>query len=197
VGCYSTESCHISATLTSGSTVLARTGTQYYAARTGGLLYFRLSPTARSMLSAGGNRLVAEVATHDSSGAAAAYKQVTLVGFSSSGAGPSRSYDAPDALQFRSGTAFVSSSGLGGQLVECVADVACPVKTTVSTGNATIATTGTEYISPHQLGYIYFTLSSAGQAMLAHAAGNQLPARLVVTGAGAKASATVALVGFK
>jgi hypothetical protein len=197
VGCYSATACHISATLRSGSTVLARTGSQYYAPRTGGLLYFRLSPSARAMLaSSSANRLVAQATTRDSSGAAAASRQVTLIGFSTNGSGPKYSAAAPATLQFRSGTAFVATNGIGAQLVECLADTPCQVKATVAAGGATIAATGTEYISAHQLGYIYFTLSRAGQAALSRASGNQLPVKVSVNGAGSSASATVALVGF-
>ena len=197
VGCFSTKACHISAELTSGNTVLAKTGSQYYTPDSGGLLYFRLSPSAHAALAASGsNRMSAQVAIRDSSGAASAYKTVNLIGFTSTGAGPHRSFAQGSVLRFRSGTEFVAPNGTGAALVACVSDTPCQVKTSLSAGRAMIASTGNEYIGANQLGYVYFTLSAAGQNALDHAAGNQLGATMTLSGAGSNATGRVALVRF-
>ena len=70
------------------------------------------------------------------------------------------------------------------------------MKASVSAGGATVASTGYEYIGANQLGYVYFTLSAAGQSALDHAAGNQLGATMSLSGVGSTATASVALVGF-
>ena len=198
VGCFSTKACHLSAELTSGNTVLAKTGSQYYTPDTGGLLYFRLSPSAHAMLAASSsNRITAQVTLRDSSGAAAAYKAMTLVGFTSTGSGPKRSYDQGSELRFRSGTDFVSPTGTGAALIACVSDTPCRVKTSVSAGGAMVASTGYEYVGANQLGYVYFNLTASGQSALDHAAGNQLGVTMTLSGAGTTATGRVALVRFR
>jgi hypothetical protein len=77
-----------------------------------------------------------------------------------------------------------------------VSDTPCRVKTSVSAGGATIASTGNEYIGANQLGYVYFTLNGAGQSALDHASGNQLGATITLSGAGSTATGSVALVRF-
>jgi arylsulfotransferase ASST len=197
VGCYSTRPCHLSATVTSGSTVLARTGSQYYAPNTGGLLFFRLSPGARTMLAhSAGNRLNVDVSVHDSSGAAGSSTPITLIGFAARGAGPPRSSHPTSAISFVSGTAFVSAKGVGAELVQCHSQTPCRVQMTVSS-NAPIAHTGSEYVGANQVGYVYFTLNAAGRSDLARAGGNQFGVGLSVTGDGPAATAVVALTSFR
>lgn len=197
VGCYATHPCRLSATVTEGRTVLAHSGHQYFAAETGGVLYLRLSPRARRLLTHNrSHRLAAEVTVQDSSGARSATGQLDLTSFSTSGAGPRRSYDQGAQLRFVSGTAFVSSTGVGGLLAECQSVSPCHVQTTVSAQGRTIATTGGEYIGANQLAYVYFSLSASGRALLAHAPGNQLPVRVTLAGTGLAASGQLALVGL-
>jgi hypothetical protein len=197
VGCYSTRPCRLSATVTEGRSVLAHTGRQYFAAETGGVLYFRLSPATRTLLAhARSHRLAAEVSVQDSSGARSATGPLDLTPFSTRGAGPHRSYDQTSQLRFVSGTDFVSSTGVGALLVECQSISPCHVQTTVSAQGSTIATTGDEYIGANQLAGVYFSLSARGRALLARASGNQLPVRVTMTGTGLAASAQLALVGL-
>jgi hypothetical protein len=59
-----------------------------------------------------------------------------------------------------------------------------------------IAKTGSELIGGRGVGYLIFTLSSAGRSMLAHAPGNQLAASVKLTDGGASVTGQVALVHF-
>jgi hypothetical protein len=198
VGCYSTAACHLSATVREGRSVVALSGRQYFAPGTGGALYFRLSPSARRALARSrSRRLGVQVGVQDSAGARPASGSLELIPFSTSGAGPPRTYHQTPQLRFVSGTDFVSPAGVGALLVECLSTTPCHLRGTVSAQGAAVASTGGEYIGANQLGYVYFILSSSGRTLLAHAAGNQLPVQVTLTGAGSTASAELTLVAFR
>jgi hypothetical protein len=59
-----------------------------------------------------------------------------------------------------------------------------------------IARTGPEFLGSNQLGYLIFSLTRQGRAMLARAPGNQLGATPTLTNGAATATASIALVGF-
>jgi len=67
----------------------------------------------------------------------------------------------------------------------------------VSVGGTTVAKTGTELLGGREVGYLIFTLTSAGRSMLAHAHGNQLGAQVTISDGGATAHGSVSLVGFR
>jgi hypothetical protein len=86
---------------------------------------------------------------------------------------------------------------VGGILAECLASSPCHTKTTLSVGRTAIAATGSELLGPHGIGYLIFTLNSAGRTLLAHARGNQLGAAVTISDGGATARGQVALVRFR
>jgi hypothetical protein len=92
---------------------------------------------------------------------------------------------------------FVSNGWVGGILSGCLSIGPCHVATTMSVGRAVIARTGSEFLGAGELGYLMFTLTPAGHAMLAHASGNQLAAHLVIKAGNETASAGIALVQFR
>jgi hypothetical protein len=118
------------------------------------------------------------------------------VPFYTRGDGPHRSLTNSSMLKIIGVTHFVSSGRVGGILAGCANGAPCHVTATVSAGSTVIGRTGSEFLGANELGYLYFTLTSAGHAMLAHAPGNQLGARLTLTAGSATASADVALVSF-
>jgi Arylsulfotransferase (ASST) len=195
--CFADHPCSITTTITAGRTVIASTGKESIGAGDGTLLYFTLTPTGRTLLAhARGRRLGVGVTIHDASGASAG-ANMTLVPFGTSGAGPRRVASNAATLKFVGLTDFVSSaSGVGGILAACVTTAPCHVSTRITSGSTTIATTGSEFIGAGELGYLSFTLTSAGRSMLAHAAGNQLPAHVTLTSGSTNASADLALVQF-
>lgn len=60
-----------------------------------------------------------------------------------------------------------------------------------------IAHTGTEFVGADECGWLFYTLTSAGKAMLARAHGNQLPAQITVTNKRQTATEQLALVRFR
>jgi hypothetical protein len=197
VSCFAGHSCSVTTTVTAGRTVIASTGRENIGAGRGTLLYFTLNSVGRGLLAhASGHRLAVTMTARDASGTSASVG-MSLVPFSTSGSGPTRAASQASSLQFVGLTDFVSSaSGVGGILAGCFTTAPCHVTTTIASGNTTIAKTGSEFIGAGELGYLSFTLTSAGRSMLAHAPGNQLPAHVTITSGSTTATADLALAGF-
>jgi hypothetical protein len=195
VACFKPTPCHVIITVRQGRAVLARSGKENVGAGQNGIVYFRLSPSARRSLSRK-HRLGVSVGLQDVAGPSAT-TSMTLVAYSASGSGPHRSVANAKTLAIVGESDFVSSTGFGGILAECAGSTPCHVKTTVTVGRTTIATTGSEFIGAKELGYVSFQLSGPGKSMIAHARGHQLGARVTIAGGGATASADVALIPFR
>jgi hypothetical protein len=195
--CINAKTCHIAVTLTVGRTVIARTGPEQVPAQGGGLIYFTLTGAGRSMLAhARGHRLLVHMTGQDVSKLSFS-RYITLVPFSTSGSSPARTASQSSSLRLLGLTDFVSANGVGGILAECLASTPCHTKTTVSVGNTVIASTGSELLGARGIGYLIFTLTSAGRSMLEHARGNQLGATVTISDGGATARGSVALVRFR
>ncbi len=196
VNCFAAKPCKIVITVTRGRTVLARSASQNLGANASGILYFRLSGAGQSILAhTRANRLPVSVSARDSIGFQSTVT-MNLVAFSSSGPGPQRDASQAGGLRLLGQTDFVRSDNrVGGILVACDSSTACLATTTITVGNAVIARTGQEYEGPRQAGYLIFSLSAAGQSMLAHARGHQLGAHIEITGS-FSASGDIALIPF-
>jgi hypothetical protein len=196
--CVNSKTCHIAVTMTVGRTVVARTGTEQIPAQGGGLLYFTLNGAGRSLLAhARRHRLLVNMSGQDVSKLSFG-RYITLVPFSTSGAGPARSASQASSLQILGLTDFVSSvGGVGGILAQCLSSSPCHTRTSVSVGTTVIASTGSEFLGPRSVGYLIFTLNSAGRSLLAHARGNQLGSAVTISDGGATARGQVALVRFR
>ena len=192
--CLNGSTCHIAVTMTVGRTVIARTSREQIPARSGGIVHFSLTAAGRSMLArAPGHRLLVHMTGQDVSKLAFS-RFITLVRFSTSGAGPARSGSQSPTLQLVGLTDFLSSGGVGGILAECLAQVPCHVRTTVSVGRTVIATTGPELLGSRNVGYLIFSVTGAGRSMLQHARGNQLGATVTISDGTAAAHGQIALV---
>jgi hypothetical protein len=195
--CDNSSTCHISMTITSGRTVVAQTGAEQIPAQAGGIIYFSLTGAGRSMLAhARGNRILVRLTGKDASGLSL-NRLITLVQFSTHGAAPARTASQSPSLQLVGLTDFVSSNGVGGILAQCLATTPCHTKTTVAVGKTVIATTGSELLGARGVGYLIFSLTSAGRSMLAHASGNQLGATVTISDGSATAQGDIALVRFR
>jgi hypothetical protein len=195
--CFNSSTCHISVTITAGRTVIAHTGTEQVPAQGGGLIYFTLTGTGRSLLAhARGHRLLVHMTGQDVSKLSFS-RFITLVPFSTSGAAPARTASQSPSLQLLGLTDFVSPGGVGGILAECLASTPCHTKTTVSVGKTVIASTGSELLGARSVGYLIFSLTSAGRSMLAHARGNQLGTSVTISDGSSTARGQVALVRFR
>jgi hypothetical protein len=94
-------------------------------------------------------------------------------------------------------TVFSPARGLGGLPAGCFTGTSCHITTTMSTGRTVIATTGREFIPASGGGLLYFKLSPAGRAILAHAPGRRIPVKVTVHEAsGTTATSTLKLVQF-
>ncbi|HWF73635.1 MAG TPA: arylsulfotransferase family protein [Solirubrobacteraceae bacterium] len=195
--CFANRACSIVTTVTSGRTVLARSGRETIPANASGLLYFRLSPGARAALAhSRTGRLSASVTAENATGFRSTVP-LTLVGFGTRGAGPHRSASAAGALRLLGATDFVRSDiGVGGILAACSSPNPCTEQMTIAAGSTVIATTGSESLGGNQAGYLAFTLTAAGRSLLARAGGNQLAAHVTIAGS-SSVSGDVALVGFR
>lgn len=197
VGCFTSSACKLVTTLRSGRTVLASAGKEGLGAGKSGVVYFRLSPTARRMLaSARGRRLNVTATVQDVRGPSVT-AHLTLVPFSTSGSGPHRSLSQAKSFGFAGTSVFVSQAGFGGIPANCLTDTSCQVRATVTVGRTTIARTGPEFIGAHEFGYVNIQLTSQGKSMLAHATGHQLGAHVTITGGGQTSSADIALIPFR
>ncbi len=195
--CDNGRTCHISLTVTAGRTVIARTGSEQIPANGGGIVYFTLNGAGRSMLAhARGHRLLVRL-SGSASKTLTLNRYITLVPFSTAGGSPAHGDSQSQTLRFVGLTDFVSSNGVGGILAECLASTPCHTKTTVSVGNTVIATTGSELLGARDIGYLIFSLTSAGRTMLAHAHGNQLGTAVTISDGGATAHGQISLVGFR
>ncbi len=195
--CFNSSTCHIGVTITAGRTVIAHTGTEQIPAQGGGLIYFTLTGKGRSLLAhARNHRLLVHMTGQDVSKLSFS-RYITLVPFSTSGAAPARSAGQSPSLQILGLTDFVSANGVGGILAECLASTPCHTKTTVSVGKTVVASTGSELLGARSVGYLIFTLTSAGRSMLEHTRGNQLGAAVTISDGPSTAHGQIALVGFR
>jgi Arylsulfotransferase (ASST) len=195
--CANSKTCHIAVTITAGGSVIARTGPEQVPAQGGGLIYFTLTGAGRSMLAhARGHRLLVNTTGQDVSKLTFS-RYITLVPFSTSGSAPARSAGPASSLRLLGLTDFVSTNGVGGILAECLANTPCHTKTTLTVGSTVIGSTGSELLGPRGIGYLIFTLTSAGRSLLEHARGNQLGAGVTISDGGATARGQVVLVRFR
>jgi len=195
VGCFNPTPCHVSTTISAGRSTLASTGPEHVPVG-GGIVYFTLSPAARTKLAAARHRrLAVTITVRDVSGAAAT-RQLNLIPFTTSGRSPRRSVTQSPALQVIGTTDFVSNGWTGGILAACFAATPCNVTTTIVSGGTTIAHTAQEFLGVNELGYLILALTPAGHELLAHAGGNQLSAVLRIRTGSATATARIALASF-
>ena len=192
-GCFTGAACHLALTISAGRRALVQTGRERLTT-SAGLVYFQMSSTARAMLArARGHRLSVTVRARDVSDASAS-SSMKLVPFVTSGAGPRRSATAARTpLRVIGSRAFVFRNGSGGILAGCAGAAPCPIKTKITAHGKTIASTGSEKAGANEARYLSFKLTGAGRAMLAHAKGNQLGARVTLSAGSAVARASIAL----
>jgi Arylsulfotransferase (ASST) len=197
VGCFTRQACHLSLRISSGKSLLAQSA-RPLPRGTGALMSFRLSAAGRRALNhASNHRLQVAVTLRDSSGASAT-RALTLIPYSVSGSGPSRSTSQSPTIQLAQTTGFVSSrTGVGQIMAACYAAAPCQVNATVSANGVQIASMGPERLGVNELGELYFKLTDAGRAMLGQASGNQLPAQITITDGSDTATGQIALVGYR
>jgi hypothetical protein len=198
VDCFTVRasSCALQATISAGGQVLASSPHEHFASGRGDLLHFTLSPAGRHQLMESGTRgLPVEVRLRSASGGLATV-HLTLLSFSTSGPGPTRSVTQSPKLQIVGTTDFASGSGQGAILAACDAPAPCPIRTSVAVAGAPVSTTKLQTLGAGELGYLTFQLNSGGRAMLRHASGNQLGVQIRLSSGQQAATGQVALVRY-
>jgi Rv2525c-like, glycoside hydrolase-like domain len=195
-GCYLTTTCHVATTVAVGRVTIARTGTEAIPADGTGILFFKLTPSGRSLLAhAAGARLPVLITARDTSGRTASANLV-LIPFSTTGSDPSRSAGSSSVVRTIGLTDFVFARGAGGILAGCSTVSACKIALTLSAGGTTIASTGSELMGGREADYLFFSLTSRGRQLLSRAPGNQLGASLQLRSGTTVAGARIVLVQF-
>ncbi len=194
-GCFTGATCHVALTVKAGRRVLATTGRERLGT-TAGLVYFKLTSAARSMLSvARGHRLPVTVIARDASNTSAT-ATMNLIPFETSGRGPRRLRASRSTLRLLGSRDFVYRRAVGGILASCSGPAPCSAKTKITAGARTIATTGSELIGANEAGYLSFKLRPAGRSLLAGSLGNQLRVHVALTAAGTTTHAAIVLTSF-
>jgi hypothetical protein len=195
VGCFAPKPCRIVATVSNGTTVLARSGAQSIGANQTGLVYYQLSGGARSAL-AKAHHMSVTTSVLDQVSHTTATVPDTLIAYSTSGSGPTRASSPVGPLSLLGRTDFVASGGSGGVLTSCSAATQCRAAMQLSSGGTVIASTGAETEGPRSAGYFSFQLNAAGEQMLAKAPGHQLGVSVAFGGSGIASTGTIALVPY-
>ncbi len=193
--CFTGQMCQVTLALRAGRALVASTGTESLGPN-GGLLRFRLSSRGRALLArARGNRLPVQATVRASSGVAATLK-VNVIAVSTSGRGPVRRTAQSSTVKLVNAVDYVSYHGAGGILAACHNAPMCQIRTTIKVGRLTVAHTGPEYLGANELGYLIFSLTSRGRALLRNARGNQLGAQLTLTSPAGSVTTPIVLVTF-
>jgi hypothetical protein len=195
VGCVGVSSCAVTTTISSGRTTFATTKREFIPAG-GGLAYFKLTSAAQSALAKAHNhQLAVNVKVRVASGPSATRKLI-LSSFTTSNPSPARSAGQSSQQKLIGTTEFVSHGWVGGVLAECVGTTPCQATTTLVAGRTTVARTKAQTLGAGELGYLSFTLTSAGHKLLAKTKSNQLGVTAtILTPAPAGSSTTTSPTG--
>ncbi|HEX3691025.1 MAG TPA: DUF1906 domain-containing protein [Solirubrobacteraceae bacterium] len=180
VGCVAISACAVTTTVSSGRTTFATTNREFIPAG-GGLAYFKLTSAAQKALAnAHRHQLSVRVKVRSTSGTSTTRK-LMLSSFTTSNPGPARSAGQSSQLKLIGTMEFVSHGWVGGILAECIAATPCQATTTLTAGRTTVSRTKPQTLGAGELGYLSFTLTSAGHKLLAKAKSNQLGVTATVT----------------
>lgn len=213
VGCYVQGGCTVQTTISSGNTLIGKTGADPVAGGSGGIEYFNPTAAGRKLLaSAPGRRLAVKVTSTDTSqpqstggagtqtGTSATAPQISatlnLVPYATSGTAPAKTLSDAQSLRILSATAFAYRDSVGGLLVDCLATTPCQTSVALWHGHTALAQTGAQYLGPGELGYLSFKLTSAGHSLLASSKGNQIGSHVYISDGSGSAGGVIALVGY-
>lgn len=198
VGCYLTNGCHLTATLSAGRAVVATTPVQAFRPGGSGLLFYRLTPRGRVLIAAARSlRLPVRVTVKDASGTFTT-ASLRLIPFSTSGPGPARELIPSPVVSVAGSTDYVWGGWSGGILVRCGAVYACAGATgTLNSGHTVIGSLDYGVIGGGELGYLFYSVTPAGHQLLIRAPGNQLRATLALHLGNSVARAWLVLAQFR
>jgi hypothetical protein len=180
VGCVGMSSCAVTATISSGRTTFATTKPEFIPPG-GGLAYFKLSSAARKALAKARNRQMAVNVKVRSASGPSTTRKLTLSLFTTGNPGPARSAGESSQLKLVGTTEFVSHGWSGGVLAECIGATPCVATTTLMAGRTVVAKAKPQTLGAGELGYLSFSMTSAGHRLLTRTKSNQLGVTATVT----------------
>ncbi|HEX3978371.1 MAG TPA: DUF1906 domain-containing protein [Solirubrobacteraceae bacterium] len=173
VGCVAVSPCAVTTTISSGRRTFATTKREFIPPG-GGLAYFALSSAAQKALAKAHNHQMAVNVKVRSASGPSATRKLILSSFTTANPSPARSAGQSSQLKLIGTTEFVSHGWVGGILAECTGTTPCLATTTLVAGRTTIARSKPQTLGAGELGYLSFTLTSAGHKLLAKNKSNQL-----------------------
>jgi hypothetical protein len=197
VACYVPSGCAVTTTVRAGRTVLAKSSPETVSSGAGRLAFFNLSGSGRKRLSTAPGRRLAVTITVSGSGFPTTSANLELVPFTTTGRGPKRSVTASPSLQLIGSTVFAYRGRSAALFAGCLATLPCPVAATIRSGRTLIAQSSTETLGVDAFGYIGFTLTPQGRALLLNSKTNQLGARLELTDGTATTTGQITLVSYR
>jgi Arylsulfotransferase (ASST) len=106
------------------------------------------------------------------------YFAVQALGSANQVLGTSGVSSVPPHIGIAGRSAFVSATGVGGLPAVCINNRTCHIALTITAGRTVVARTGREQVPAGGGGILFFSLTSAGRSLLAHARGHRLLVRL-------------------
>jgi len=183
VGCYGVSPCILKTTLYVGRTTLSTTGPEHLTT-SDGLAYFQLTAKSKAMLlKATHQQMAVKVKIADAAGSSVT-RALTLASFATSDPNPPRSIGPSSPVRLVGATDFVSHGWFGGILVSCSTGASCPTAGKIVSAGRVIARTNATTVGSGELAYLFFSMTTAGHKLLAHATGNQLGATVTLTSTG-------------
>jgi hypothetical protein len=180
VGCVGMSSCAVTTTISSGRTTFATTKREFIP-RGGGLAYFKLSSAAQKALAKAHNRQMAVNVKVRSTSGPSTTRKLTLSLFTARNPSPARSAGESSQLKLIGTTEFVSHGWSGGVLAECIGITPCVATTTLMAGRTVVAKTKPQTLGAGELGYLNFSMTSAGHQLLTRTKSNQLGVTATIT----------------
>ncbi len=181
VSCPNTASCRVQVSIYDGGQRLTRSPMQGVSKR-GTLATLPLTARlSRLVTTAPGRRLPVSVSVVSSAGQRAS-RTLKLIPYKTVGAPPARRVLSSSSIHILGRTSFVSNGWVGGVLVVCAANTPCSAGVRVTgRAGAVLATARTQSLGVGELGYLTFTMTNRGHALLEQSRGNQLGARVDVS----------------
>lgn len=195
VACLNSSFCQLTAAIYIGKRLLTAPVTKTMSIH-GGVIRLSLTKRAREIVAAEPrHRLPVRVSIVSRDGMKAK-RMLTLNQYTVAGMAPLSTTKASSTLQILGKSDFVSNGWAGGILAVCTASTPCNASTRVTDrSGALIATVRAQTLGAGEIGYLWFTLTAKGHALLRASKGNQLGVRLAVTTATAPNTSGGATVG--
>jgi hypothetical protein len=196
IACYVSTGCAVTISVRSGRTVLSQSSPEPVSAGGGRFAFFSLSATGRKRLQNAPGRRLPVTVTISGSGFPTTVANLALVPLTTTGRGPARSLDPAPSLQLIGSTVFAYRGHSAALFAGCLAAAPCPVLATIHSGRTLVAQSATETLGVDAFGYVGFTLTPQGRALLLSSTTNQLGARITLSDGTATTTGRIVLVAY-